>query len=104
MFKANERLAKAMDETGSYDRFTLYENLQKEAKNKRSPLYGKNEVDLRNMAAGYSKLFYGDKGIVADQFNGQANTQTQTQQKLGGARQYTSRLGELTKRSKLRIK
>lgn len=104
MFKANERLAKAMDETGSYDRFTLYEQLQKESKNKRSPLYGKNETDLRNMAAGYSKLFYGDRGIVADQFNGQANTQTQTQQKLGGARQYTSRLGELTKRPKLRIK
>lgn len=104
MFKANERLAKAMDETGSYDRFTLYEGLQKEAKNKKSPLYGKNEVDLRNMAAGYSKLFYGDRGIVADQFNGQTNTQTQTQEKLGGARQYTSRLGELTKRSKLRIK
>jgi len=105
MFKANERLAKAMDETGSYDRFTLYEQLQKEAKNKRSPMYGKTETDLRNMAAGYSKLFYGDRGIVADQFNGQAQTNTtQNQQKLGGARQYTSRLGELTKRPKLRIK
>ena len=104
MFKANERLAKAMDETGSYDRFTLYEQLQKEAKNKKSPMYGKNEVQLRDMAAGYSKLFYGDRGIVADQFDGQNSSQTQTQQKLGGARQYTSRLGELTKRSKLRIK
>ena len=104
MFKANERLAKAMDETGSYDRFTLYEQLQKEAKNKRSPMYGKNETELRNMAAGYSKLFYGDRGIVADQFNGQAQGQQQQQQKLGGARQYTSRLGELTKRPKLRIK
>ena len=104
MFKANERLAKAMDETGSYDRFTLYEQLQKEAKNKKSPMYGKNEVQLRDMAAGYSKLFYGDRGIVADQFDGQNSSQTQTQQKLGGARQYTSRLGELTKRPKLRIK
>jgi hypothetical protein len=101
LFAAQERLAKALDETGSYDRFTIYEELKKQSKEKDSPYYGKTDVELRAMAASYATSIYGDLDYyryVADKEgkgSGEGNKEGD-KAKLGGVRKYTSRLGELS--------
>jgi hypothetical protein len=76
--KAQERLANAMDDAGSYQRFQYYEDLKKQAKNKDSEFYGKTDQELKDYAA---KQYLDYVGTA----------------KTGGARKYTSRLGELSK-------
>lgn len=93
-YKAQERLARALDETKSYDRFAIYEQLTKESKQKRSPYYGVSDAELRRMAAGISEQIYGEMGVVAKAETSKENTNTE-QAKTGGVRQYISRLGEL---------
>jgi hypothetical protein len=87
-YEAQERLARALDETKSYDRFSIYEQLAKQANQKNSPYYGVPDAELRRMAAGISEQIYGDMGIVAEA-PGTAPART------GGVRQYISRLGDL---------
>lgn len=84
-YKAQERLAKAIDATGSYDRFTIYEQLQKESKRKNSPYYGKTDAELKKIAANTHNYYVGKAGEEAETA------------KLGGARRYTSRLGDLNR-------
>ena len=76
-YKAQERLANAMDDAGSYQRFQYYEQLKKEAKDSNSPHYGKTDAELKD----YASKQYVD-------WVGTAKT---------GGRRYTSRLGELSK-------
>ena len=84
-YKSQERLANAMDDAGSYARFQYYEDLKKQAKNKDSEFYGKTDKELRDYAA--------------QQYNDWIGTS-----KTGGARRYTTRLGELTRgRKKFKI-
>jgi hypothetical protein len=80
-YKAQERLANAMDDAGSYQRFQYYEDLKKQAKDPQSEFYGKTDKELRDYAA--------------DQYN-----QYIGKAKTGGTRRYTSRLGELSKGKK----
>jgi hypothetical protein len=83
-YEAQERLANAMDDAGSYKRFEYYEDLKKQAKDKDSEFYGKTDKELRD----YSAKQYND-------YIGTAKT--------GGirkTRKYTSRLGELSKGKK----
>lgn len=80
-YKAQERLANAMDDAGSYQRFQYYEDLKKQAKDKDSQFYGKTDKELRDYAA--------------QQYNDYIGTA-----KTGGARKYTSRLGQLSKGKK----
>lgn len=89
-YLAQERLAKSLDETGSYDRYSILEKLQKEAKQKDSPYYGKNEVELRKIAAAMYTSINPD-GYTAKP----AKKEEKEEKKFGGARQYVSRLGEL---------
>jgi hypothetical protein len=87
-YEAQERLARALDETKSYDRFSIYEQLTKQANQKNSPYYGVPDAELRRMAAGISEQIYGDMGIVAE-------APGTEEARTGGVRQYISRLGEL---------
>jgi hypothetical protein len=80
-YKAQERLANAMDDAGSYQRFQYYEDLKKQAKDKDSEFYGKTDKELKDYAAQQYNDYIG------------AN-------KTGGARKYTSRLGQLSKGKK----
>jgi len=89
-YDAQERLARALDETHSYDRFSIYEQLAKQAKQKNSPYNGVPDAELRRMAAGISEQIYGQMNVVAE--SPTANAQPA---RTGGVRQYVSRLGEL---------
>jgi hypothetical protein len=80
-YKSQERLANAMDDAGSYQRFQYYEDLKKQAKDPQSEFYGKTDKELKDYAA--------------DQYN-----QYIGKAKTGGTRRYTSRLGELSKGKK----
>ena len=84
-YRAQERLAKALDATGSYDRFTIYEQLQKEAKNSDSPYHNMTDVQLKKIASDAYNQQWGQQG---NEGGGTAKT--------GGARKYTSRLGQLS--------
>jgi hypothetical protein len=87
-YRAQERLADALDETGSYNRRTIYENLKKESKRKDSPYYGMSDERLKKIAANtVNQTMFGKKEEKEDK-----NTQ-----KMGGTRKYTSRLGQLSK-------
>ena len=86
-YKAQERLAKALDATGSYDRFTVYEQLQKEAQNADSPYHGMTDIQLKKIASDVYNQQWGQQG---DEGN-----KAQT-----GGRRYTSRLGELSRNRK----
>jgi hypothetical protein len=84
-YKAQERLAKAMDDAGSYQRFQYYEDLKKQAKDKDSQFYGKTDKELKDYAAEQYNQYIG------------------TAKKTGGlraTRKYTSRLGQLSKGKK----
>lgn len=87
-YKAQERLAKAIDNTGSYDRFTVYEEIKKESTKKGSPYYGKTDVELKKIASDTYNELLGKMGGEAEE------------KKTGGKRKYTSRLGELSKGKK----
>ena len=92
-YDAQERLAKAMDNTGSYERFNIYEQLKKQSKNKNSPYYGRSDKDLKRIARNtYLKSL--------DDLDAETAKVESNKKKLGGARKYTSRLGELSKRKK----
>jgi hypothetical protein len=101
-YKATERLANAMDETHSYERLKVLEDLRKQSKNKKSPYYGMNDTELRKMAAQYSKELF-PEGYVSriDYEKIQAELEKAKKEKetpkakMGGARQYVSRLGDL---------
>ena len=84
-YKAQERLAKALDATGSYDRFTVFEQLQKEAENPDSPYHGMTEIQLKKIASDVYNQQWGKQGGEGDK--------AQT----GGTRKYTSRLGQLSR-------
>mgnify|MGYP000903177023 CR=1 FL=1 len=88
-YRAQERLAKAIDNTGSYDRFTIYEQLQKEAKKKDSPYYGKSDAELRKISSNTYNEVLGRMGLEGEETA-----------KTGGSRKYTSRLGELSRNKK----
>lgn len=85
-YKAQERLAKAIDNTGSYDRFTILEQLQKESKKKNSPYYGKTDAELKKIASDTYNEVIGKMGLEGGETA-----------KTGGARKYTSRLGQLSR-------
>jgi hypothetical protein len=101
-YKATERLANAMDETHSYERLKVLEDLRKQSKSKKSPYYGMNDTQLRKMAAQYSKELF-PEGYVSriDYEKIQAELEKAKKEKetpkakMGGARQYVSRLGDL---------
>jgi len=84
-YKAQERLAKAIDNTGSYDRFTILEQLEKESKNKNSPYYGKTDVELKKIASDTYNEVIGKMGLEGEQ------------NAKNGGRRYTSRLGDLSR-------
>ena len=84
-YKAQERLAKAIDNTGSYDRFTILEQLEKESKNKNSPYYGKTDVELKKIASDTYNEVIGKMGLEGEQ------------NAKNGGRRYTSRLGDLNR-------
>lgn len=86
-YKAQERLAKALDATGSYDRFTVYEQLQKEAQNADSPYHGMTDIQLKKIASDVYNQQWGEQGGEGDK--------AQT-----GGRRYTSRLGQLSRNRK----
>jgi len=105
-FKAQERLATALDETGSYDRFSILEQLNREAKRKNSPYYGTTETERRRIAAAMHKELNPEGYIGMSEYNKlqeekaklqkeRDEAEKKNQAKFGGARQYVSRLGEL---------
>jgi len=106
-FKADERYANAIDDTGAYDRFTTLEQLQKEAKRKNSPFYGKTEAELRRISAAMYKELNPEGYVSKSEYTKlqEENAKMKKEQeeaakknkaKFGGARQYVSRLGELS--------
>lgn len=105
-FKADERLANALDETGSYDRFTILEQLNKEAKRKNSPYANTTEAERRRIAAAMHKELNPEGYVSKSEYNKlqeekaklqkeREEAEKKNQAKFGGARQYVSRLGEL---------
>jgi hypothetical protein len=105
-YKADERLANALDETGSYDRFTILEQLNKEAKRKNSPYANTTEAERRRIAAAMHKQLNPEGYVGKSEYNKLQEEKAKLQKekddaekegkaKFGGARQYVSRLGEL---------
>lgn len=105
-YKAQERLATALDETGSYDRFSILEQLNKDAQRKGSPYYGTTEAERRRIAAAMHKQLNPDGYVAMTEYNKlqeekaklqkeREEAEKKNQAKFGGARQYVSRLGEL---------
>jgi hypothetical protein len=108
-FKADERLANALDETGSYDRFTILEQLNKEAKRKNSPYANTTEAERRRIAAAMHKELNPEGYVGKSEYTKLQEEKNKLQKekeekeelekagkaKFGGARQYVSRLGEL---------
>jgi hypothetical protein len=84
-YKAQDRLARAVDETGSYDRFNFVEKALKDRKKKTSPYYGLTEDEILNIAAEKYPV-----NIVAPQ----PKPKGENKQK-GGVKKYVSRLGQL---------
>ena len=106
-FKAQERLATALDETGSYDRFSILEQLNKESRRKNSPYYGTTEAERRRMAAAMHRELNPEGYVGKSEYNKlqeekdklqkeKEEAAKQGQAKFGGARQYVSRLGQLS--------
>jgi hypothetical protein len=106
-FKADERLANALDETGSYDRFTILEQLNKEAKRKNSPYANTTEAERRRIAAAMHKELNPEGYVGKSEYTKlqEENARMKKEQedaakegkaKFGGARQYVSRLGQLS--------
>lgn len=106
-FKAQERLATALDETGSYDRFSILEQLNKEAKRKGSPYYGTTEAERRRMASAMYKELNPEGYVSKSEYTKlqeekaklqkeKEEAEKKNQAKFGGARQYVSRLGQLS--------
>jgi hypothetical protein len=106
-FKSQERLANALDETGSYDRFTILEQLNKEAKRKNSPYYGTTEAERRRMAAAMHRELNPEGYVGKSEYNKLQEEKDKLKKekeelekagkaKFGGARQYVSRLGQLS--------
>jgi hypothetical protein len=102
-FKSQERLAKALDETGSYDRFTIYEALEKEAKRKNSPYTGMSQSELRRIAAAIGRDINPEGYVSPTEYASlkseneklKKDKEESGKAKYGGARQYVSRLGQL---------
>lgn len=106
-FKAQERLATALDETGSYDRFSILEQLNKESKRKNSPYYGTTEAERRRMAAAMHRELNPEGYVGKSEYTKLQEEKDRLQKekeelekagkaKFGGARQYVSRLGQLS--------
>jgi hypothetical protein len=106
-YKAQERFATGSDETGSYQRFTTYEDLAKDAKRKNSPYYGKSDSELRRIAAAMYKELNPEGYVSKSEYTKLQEEKTKLQKerdeaekknqaKFGGARQYVSRLGQLS--------
>ena len=106
-FKADERLANALDETGSYNRFTILEQLNKEAKRKNSPYANTTEAERRRIAAAMHKELNPEGYVGKSEYNKLQEEKDKLQKekekaekegkaKFGGARQYVSRLGQLS--------
>jgi hypothetical protein len=83
-------IARGLDKTGSLNRYEIMEELRKQSKDPKSPVYQKSEQELQQIA---SELGYKVVEVIADD--------KEDQKRLGGmARKYTSRLGDLsTKRN-----
>jgi hypothetical protein len=106
-FKADERLANALDETGSYDRFTILEQLNKEAKRKNSAYANTTEAERRRIAAAMHKELNPEGYVGKSEYTKLQEEKDKLQKekekaekegkaKFGGARQYVSRLGQLS--------
>jgi hypothetical protein len=106
-YNAQERLATALDETGSYDRYSILEQLNREARRKNSPYYGTTETERRRMAAAMHKELNPEGYVGLAEYNKlqaekaklekeRQEAEKQGKAKFGGARQYVSRLGELS--------
>jgi cytochrome c556 len=89
MYKATERLAKALDQTKSYDRYEVYEKFVKEKKKKGSPFANMSDYELRLMAA----AIVGETTVVPP--SGKEGEEGGDSKKLGGVKKYVSRLGDL---------
>jgi uncharacterized protein (DUF697 family) len=89
MYKATERLAKALDQTKSYDRYEVYEKFVKEKKKKGSPFANMSDYELRLMAA----AIVGETTVVPP--SGKEGEEGGDNKKLGGVKKYVSRLGDL---------
>jgi hypothetical protein len=106
-YDSDKRLANALDETGSYDRFTILEQLNREAKRKNSPYANTTEAERRRIAAAMHKELNPEGYIGKSEYTKlqeenarlkkeQEEAAKKNQAKFGGARQYVSRLGELS--------
>jgi len=106
-YKSDERLARALDETGAYDRFTILEQLNKEAKRKNSPYANTTEAERRRMAAAMHKELNPEGYVGKSEYTKlqeekdklqkeKDEAEKKNQAKFGGARQYVSRLGQLS--------
>ena len=91
----NRDLTRVLDNTHSYDRLTIYNQIKKHSKMEDSPFYGKSDRQLQKIAAAYAKQIYGDLQIVTDTRNKEGGSEEGDVKKLGGPRKYTSRLGQL---------
>ncbi len=89
MYKATERLAKALDQTKSYDRYEVYEKFVKEKKKKGSPFANMSDYELRLMAA----AIVGETTVVPP--SDKEGEKGGENKKLGGVKKYVSRLGDL---------
>lgn len=90
-YDATERLANALDETGSYTRFTLEEALRKDPAFKNM-----SQRQLKDFASAYYNAR--ERSNEKTNVGGSGN---RNEQKTGGARKYTSRLGELSSKKSL---
>ena len=89
-YKAQDRLARAVDETGSYDRFDFIEKALKDRKKKSSPYYGMSEYDITQIAAERFPV-----NVVAEAPKKPKESKEADNKKKGGVKRYVSRLGQL---------
>ena len=89
-YQAQDRLARAVDETGSYDRFDFIEKALKDRKKKSSPYYGMSEYDITQIAAERFPV-----NVVAEAPKKAKESKEADNKKKGGVKRYVSRLGQL---------
>jgi hypothetical protein len=89
-YKAQDRLARAINETGSYDRFDFIEKALKDRKKKDSPYYGMSEYDINQIAAERFPV-----NVVVEAPKKPKESKEADNKKKGGVKRYVSRLGQL---------
>lgn len=88
--KVQKDVARALDETGSFDRFEFKKRALKDSKRKSSPYYGMSEYDINQVTAA---MF--PSGAVVSQTKINTKQKDTEEKKRGGVKKYVSRLGQL---------